>query len=674
MNSFWIKIKEIGVAGYSVHAIGLGALESEVIDRVALETTGTSNVYEESSDVAVAFFDIISQLKNRNEFMNLSEKVEGEKVIDFTMDEFVSQETFVIRNTDGPIDIAFLPPDGVDPAEILKMVKTENYTLATINQKEEEAAGSWKMKLSGNAVAEIIGAKDLFMKIWINSPISNSLHPIGEPLEIRASLTGSDSEDLIVEGSVTINGEQALKPLIFEKNGNDYFGIFSDTQTRGSYEISMNVRSAEEIIASAKAAVSVKLLPAIRTDLILSEIGFLQGEKRIISSTLTLASTNLKVSEELTLDYFELVKRNEKNDETVINLVDDGVIVNGDVKAEDGIFSGILTFEDEGEHEIIVRARGVYNGDLFILERNLGKTQVLTPGTVYISSPDTFYDLVEGESADIVLNLKSTSPYREVVTISLDGKYGVLSAQNITLDPMEEKTMTLSLMPGIEADGRPVAAPVDFSIGNELTTLSSDKMVLELTVTTNTARIISRIRENAVAIIIALLSLAGVILLIYAAGRVLYNKNVRKMLTITGKLSYERTDASGIGAEASEIDLSKFRKPKIVLTFSPDKKDTADHYIPGSRYDYDLIFEKQMEKSRFKFIDGLKSIGAKVPPKVLIKATEPGILLIGETVLLSYEADERLEFTSGEYRFSYESVMQENTHTDTSRNILEGKF
>ena len=104
------------------------------------------------------------------------------------------------------------------------------------------------------------------------------------------------------------------------------------------------------------------------------------------------------------------------------------------------------------------------------------------------------------------------------------------------------------------------------------------------------------------------------------------------------------------------------------------RESTADHYIPGSRYDYDLIFEKQMEKSRFKFIDGLKSIGAKVPPKVLIKATEPGILLIGETVLLSYEADERLEFTSGEYRFSYESVMQENTHTDTSRNILEGKF
>lgn len=433
----------------------------------------------------------------------------------------------------------------------------------------------------------------------------------------------------------------------------------------------MNVHSGKEIIASAKTAISVKILPAIRTDLVIPEMGYLQGEKRIISSTLTLASTNLKVSEEMTLDYYELVKRNGESIETVIPLVDDGVIENGDVKPEDGIFSGILTFEDAGEQEITLRARGVYNGDIFILERNLGKVQVLTPGTVYISSPDTLYDLVEGESAELVLSLKSTSPYREVIALSLDGKYGVLSAQTIALDPMEEKTMTLSLMPSIEADGNLVAAPLDFSITNELTTLSSDRMVLEMSVTTNTARLISRLRENAAAIIFTILSVTGVLLLIYAAGRLLYNRNVRKILTITGKLSYERIDG---GKETGEVDLSRFRKPKIVLTLSPDKKEDAEHYIPGSRYDYDLIFEKQVEKSRFKFVDGLRSLTGKSRPKVLIRTTEPGILMIGETILLSHEVDGRLDFTSGEYRFSYEPIMQENTLADTSRNILEGKF
>ncbi len=120
--------------------------------------------------------------------------------------------------------------------------------------------------------------------------------------------------------------------------------------------------------------------------------------------------------------------------------------------------------------------------------------------------------------------------------------------------------------------------------------------------------------------------------------------------------------------------MSRFRKPKIVLTFSPDKKEDAEHYIPGSRYDYDLIFEKQVEKSRFKFVDGLRSLNGKSRPKVLIRTTEPGILMIGETILLSHEVDARLDFTSGEYRFSYEPIMQENTLADTSRNILEGKF
>ncbi|HSR03118.1 MAG TPA: vWA domain-containing protein, partial [Proteiniclasticum sp.] len=411
MDSFWLKIKEIGLAGYTVHTVGLGTINTEVMDRLALETTGTSNEYSEPSDVAVAFFNIINQLKNRNEFLNLSEEVAGEKFIDFTMNEFVSQETFVIRNTNGPVNVDFIPPEGTNLSETLKMVKTENYTLATINQKETESTGSLKMKFTGNASVAILGAKDLFVKIWINSPIINSLHPIGEPLEIRATLTGTSNEDLIVEGNVLIDGVEALQPLSFVKDGEDYIGIFEDTQTRGLYEISLNVRLGEEIIAETTSSVSVKLLPAIKTDLLLPETGYVQGEKVIISTTLTLASTNLKVSDDLTLDYFELVQRNENDVETVITLVDDGVFENGDVKAEDGIFSGVLSYDELGDKEIIVRARGTYNGDIFILERNLGRTKVLPPGIVNITSENSSFELVKGEAAKLVLTLKSTSPY-----------------------------------------------------------------------------------------------------------------------------------------------------------------------------------------------------------------------------------------------------------------------
>lgn len=674
MGSFWLKVKEIGLAGYTVHTVGLGTLDSEVMDRLALETTGTSNVYNESSDVAVAFFDIISQLKNRNEFMNLSEDVAGEKLLDFKMDEFVSQETFVVRNTGGPLEVDFIPPEGIEPGENLKIVKTESYTLATINQDEAESSGMWKIKLTGNASAEIMGTKDLFVKIWIDSPINNSLHPIGEPLEIRATLTGSSSEELLVEGDVMINGVQALQPLTFVKEGDEYVGVFEDTSTRGDYEINLAVRAEEEVIAATSATISVKLLPAIKSDLVLQETGYVQGEERIVSSTLTLASTNLKVSNELTLDYYELVQKNELEEETIVSLVDDGVFENGDVKAEDGIFSGILSFDALGEQEILIRARGTYNGDLFILEKNIGKAEVLPPGIVTIGLENLSYELLQGDAAELQLTMKSTSPYREVVNLTIDGAFGILETESVALEPMEEKTVNLSLTPAVEADGELVTVPLSFTVNNELTSLSSDSVDLELMVTTNTARIISRIRENLMLITGILVSIAAALLLIYGIGRVLYEKNYKKLYLVAGRLSYRRTDDAAASTEAGNIDLSTFGKSKVIVTFSDKRKEVSDYFIPGSRYDYDLIFEKMVDRGRFKFMDGYRSLKRKTPPKLQIRTTEPGILMVNDTILIKYEVDTRLNFTSGEYDFRYESAWVGDTEKDTGKNILEGKF
>ncbi|MBO1265969.1 VWA domain-containing protein [Proteiniclasticum sp. SCR006] len=673
MDSFWLKVKEIGLAGYTVHTVGLGTLDSEVMDRLALETTGTSNVYSESSDVAVAFFDIISQLKNRNEFMNISEDVAGEKLLDFKMDEFVSQETFVVRNTGGPLEIDFIPPEGVDPGENLKIVKTESYTLATINQDEAESSGMWKIKLTGNASAEIMGTKDLFVKIWMDSPINNSLHPIGEPLEIRATLTGSSSEEFLVEGDVMINGVQALQPLTFVKEGDEYVGVFEDTSTRGDYEINLAVHSEEEVIAATSTTISVKLLPAIKSDLVLQETGYVQGEERIVSSTLTLASTNLKVSDELTLDYYELVQRNEEEEETIISLVDDGVFENGDVKAEDGIFSGILSFDALGEQEIFIRTRGTYNGDLFILEKNIGRAEVLPPGTVSISLESRSYELLQGDAAQLLLTMKSTSPYREVVNLSIDGAYGILETESVALEPMEEKTVNVSLMPAVEANGELLTVPVSFTVNNELTSLSSESVDLELMVTTNTARIISRIRENLMLITGILVSIAAALLLIYGIGRVLYEKNYKKLYQVAGRLTYRRTDDDA-SKETGNVDLSTFGKSKVILTFSEKRKDTSDYFIPGSRYDYDLIFEKMVDQGRFKFMDGYRSLNRKTPPKLQIKTTEPGILVVNDAILIKYEVDTQVNFTSGEYVFSYESAWVGDAKADTGKNILEGKF
>jgi len=261
-----------------------------------------------------------------------------------------------------------------------------------------------------------------------------------------------------------------------------------------------------------------------------------------------------------------------------------------------------------------------------------------------------------------------------VIGISVDQRYGALNSDAIILDPMEEKTVTLTLTPAIEADGEPVTVPMAFSISNELTSLTIDNMNLEFVVTTNMARILNQIRDNIMMISIILVVTAGILVLIYGIGKVLYERNSRKLFQVTGKLSYNGITEGFPALESGDIDLSSFRKSKILLTFNKDKKDSADYYIPGSRYDYDLIFEKQVEKSRFKFIDGYKSLSSKSSPKVLIRTTEPGILMIDGVFLNKYEVKNQLDFTSGEYAFSYESAWEGNTQEDQGKNILEGKY
>jgi hypothetical protein len=111
----------------------------------------------------------------------------------------------------------------------------------------------------------------------------------------------------------------------------------------------------------------------------------------------------------------------------------------------------------------------------------------------------------------------------------------------------------------------------------------------------------------------------------------------------------------------------------VKITFDEKKKDSADFYIPSSSYAYDLLFEKQVEKSRFKFMDGYKSLKTKVQPKVQIRTTEPGILMINGEIYIKIEVTNELEFSSGDYHFTYETQW-EGKGIEDGKNILDGKM
>ncbi len=674
MNGFWDTIKSIGLEGYPVYTVGFGTLDMGVLDRIALETQGLSKVFKVPEEVAVEFFNIISQLKNRNISINEDHVLEGEKIIEFEMDEYVTQMTFVITNTPGDFKLELIPPDGVAIGNNARVESSSNYSLITMTQKNMEFSGIWKIKMTGTSQVSIFGARDLFVKLWISNPIANSQHSINDPINIRATMTGSNLDDFQVEGLMMINGVQSLTPVLMKKDGDIYTGVFNDTKVDGKYEIILNVIYKEDIISKTSAMVSVKILPTITSDISRMDMGFRLNEKRFVSSTLELGSSSLKESSELVLEYYNLIANYGGENEVVFPLNDDGIIENGDVKANDGRFSTNITFDQVGPVNLTIKVRGTYKGDIFILEKNVGDTVIYVPGTVMISAVSDSIEAIKGENISFRINVKSTSDFREILELSVPEELGTLNFSIIGLSPQEENIVIFNFIPASDLNTDEFSILLSVRAENDMTTLNTDNLKINVRFMTRTERLLSIVSRNApfVLMLLALFFVVG--LLIVSIGLVLHKMKVEPFIYVKGELSYFKVwgNTKEYVREVEEsVDFSNYKKPRIVLSFDPKKESTADIYVPGSSFTYDIIFEKKIDTRRFKFIDGYRSLWHKSAETVFLRTTEPGILIIGKNIYTNLELNEDTIFNSAEYLFKYTKNKNDDDTKNSAKDILK---
>lgn len=677
MNGFWETVRNIGLKGYPVYTVGFGTLDMSVLDRIAVETQGNSKVLSLSEEVAVEFFNIISQLKNRNVFVNESITLENEKIIEFEMDEFVSQMTFVVTNSSGDFGMELIPPESIVGGENTIVENSANYSLITLNQEHSELSGKWKMKITGTSQVSIFGAKDLFVKIWITNPITNSQHSINDPINVSATMTGYNSDNLQVEGSVIINGVQSLKPINMTKNGDIYSGIFDDTKEEGIYEIILNLSDGENVISSTSAKVHVKVLPTLTVDISNIKEGFRLGEKRVVSSTLELGTSSLRESSELVLDYYNLIEKYDGITEVAYLLKDDGVVENGDAKAADGRFSTNVTFDKVGPMNLMLQVRGTYKGEIFILEKNVGDTIIHVPGSIFINTVNDSVEAYKGEDVSLQFKLKSTSNFDEVLELSVLPEQGVIDTTKIVLTAGEEKILTLKLTPTPELTLNDFGVLLTVTAENEMTKLEVDNLLTNVHITTKTEKFLSIVSNKTPFVLLIMGVLFISVFLIVLVGLILYNTKFKPSTFVTGALSYVKIkdnpeDYSGDDKES--ILFVKYRKAQFVITFNPKKENVADYYIPGSKYSYDIIFEKRFGSSRFKFVDGYKSLFQKPLNNIFLRTTEPGIVIIDDDIYTNIELNGNTMFNSGEYFFRYEGKKFDEIKVDNAKNILEGKM
>lgn len=677
MSGFWDTIKIIGSKGYPVYSVGFGALDMAVMDRIALETQGESKVLENSGEIAIEFFNILSQLKNRVSFIQESATLAGDKLVKFDINQYTSQTTLTIANTSGDLNIELVPPMNVVPGEAAKIEKSTNYTLITLNQNDKKLAGEWNLKLAGTTDINILGANDLFVKVWATKPVANSQHPINDPIIVNAELTGEFSEDVVVEGILKINGVQALNPIYLKKDGNIFIGQFDNTQTQGRYDIELRVKDGDSIISSTSTYVHVKVLPTLTTDLTQVENGFILGEKKSLTSSLELGTNKLTASQDLSIEYYNLNVKYQNIDTVVYPLTDDGNIEAGDAKATDGNLTTNVIFDHEGTADLSLSVRGLYKGEIFILEKSLGQTHVYPPGIISITTPSESINTLKGAAISIPLNIKSTSNFLEVLNINVPEDIGTVDLDKIRIEPLEDRVLNVQITLNENYKGNSLMIPIEVKAESPLVTIENGNLEVKVEITTKISRFLSAVRDRSGIIVVVLGILLIVPLIIVLLGFLLYLLRVKPNTFVNAKLTYTKVD-DNIDVyyynDTVGIPMDTFKKNRVVITFDSEKKTKAEYYIENDKYSYDLIFEKSLEKYKYKFIEGYKSLKKKQVNRVYVKSTPPGIFTFNGDISTKLELTDNVLFHSGGYLFRYESKEKFTEKENNPKDILEGKM
>jgi len=671
MDEFWNTIRIIGEEEYPVYTVGIGALDLEIINRIALETKGKSSVFSNASEMAKEFFHITAELKNREVFVSEKMDIRNDTVVPFNSGMHTLQTSFVITHNLSGISVSVEAPDGDTNHDLVHMENNEKYTLVTIDEPDEKSSGQWKLRIEGNGEAEVFGAKDQVVKVWMEAPISGYRYPVGEALEIKVNLSGADLEGVTIDGMISLNGKEIERVVLSEVDGL-FIGEARATTLAGEYLLLLSATKNGEEISRFNSSFVLKNLPVMNPDFGGDNLMMRSGTTKIITSTLEIGANSLLQTDDVNLDYFNLV--GEINDEDIVfPMVDNGDLTFGDAKAGDGRFSTMVNFDKVGQMDLHLEARGLYQDELFILEKSLGEISVHDKGGVSVDVLSDAITGLKGKELKMELVFKSDSYFDEMIQLSIPEGLGLLFPSEILLEALEENKISVTFLPNKNQDFTDFSLPLVVSVKNENTVLSVNNANISVTTISQASKVKGFFESYGKQLLIATSILLFIIFLIIMIGLGLYSVLVKKRSYLQGKLFYLYEGEN----QTEEVDLKSFKKSKIVISLShkTENECEVDVDLNKSRYRYNLIMENQIDLRKSKIIMGYRSLFKKFESELYVSTTEPGLIILENQIYTKILLKHQTEFNSGDYSFHYEyNGHKEKKTNHEGRNILEGRI
>ncbi|ETA82089.1 hypothetical protein T472_0202975 [Youngiibacter fragilis 232.1] len=674
MSSMWATVSDIGLKQYPVYSVGFGAVNQDILNRIASDTQGEAKFIGDPGELAVTFFNVLGTLKNRRNFLGSNMELNGEQTVDFDFDRYTSQVTMVFANAQPGLQVSLISPEGKPVNENVLVQANDRYTLVTLNQAKEELSGKWSVKVNGTGAVRAFGDKDLFLKAWVTKPLANTQQPVNEPLEISVGLTGEVGDKAIVEALVIKNGKPELTPVILTEIDGVFSGKYDKTDVQGTYEIQVSVKEDENLITSTSSKVTIRELPILKSDFYSDRMKYKIGGNMTVTGYLEMRGNKVTSNQDLTISTFNLIIDHSDGTEERLTLVDNQDPAYGDLKAGDATYSTKVSFDSVGTTSAKLLVQGQYKGENFILEKTLGTYEVVEPGNVSVSIDESGLFGVVGTKVKLPVRVSSTSKVRETILLSLDPGFGTLENSRITLEPEESGIKEVVLVLKNSLDIKLHDIKFGIAVEDPLTKLETPEAGFQIDVITKSQERFMNFKRN-LPLYIAIAGLViGVPIILILFGLLLYSMLIKPNVIIRGMLLYHKNGDALVEGAVREIPIKSKRKNKIVLSF--DKNNTsADFVIEGSMYKYDIILENEFEQGRWRFMDGYKALARKVNrPKFTIYTTKPGIFVFRNEVMTKKELYDKDVIESGGFTFQYYAEKHRMKEKQQGKDILEGRM
>lgn len=676
MDSLWKTVSDLSLNKYAVYSVGFSeGVDSAILERISNSTQGALKISNDSSELALNFFDILGNLKNRKEFLNKTVELKGSNSLKFDLDEYTSQATMVFTNSDGiPFDVTLSAPNGKSTENVLTVNESDKYKIVTINQQNEKLTGKWQVNIEGNGIIKAFGNKDLFIKSWLVNPEPTSLHPLNEPLEISVNVTGEIKENISIEAIVTKNGVKDKTPIKLEIKDGLFTGTYKNVDKVGTYDIETTLMLNGQVITKNNTSFFVRELPSISTDFLEKDTVYRLNESLTVTAFLNMAGNKPFNSNEIKIENYNLILNYTNSDTETIPLLDNGLADIGDNKENDGIWSNKVVFNKEDVAKSSLIVNGTYKGEKFLLEKSLGSFKVYPPGKLLIKPLRNNLYTSLNKQLKIPVEIVNTSNFTETMIITLDKSIGKLANDKIKIEPLENVQTYIYVDLDNTLEKKVYDTKIKIATEYPKTKVEPEEFTTKIEVLSKTGYLQRYLKDNITFIITLLGIFLGLPLLIILLGLLLYRLLVHRNTLVEGKLLYWKEEDTNL-KDKKEFDLNKVGKSKIIITFNEENKN-AQYHIFSNEYNYDIELTSIIQKSRWKFIDGFKALFHRNNfSDLLLKTTEPGIFIYENKVFTSKKIYKNDRFTTAGYVFEYLiDDKRKSTNKDKGNNVLEGKL